>query len=283
MGAELHTERSVASFGIENFYSPEALYSLLTKDHLSHSYSLQTNWTKIAEPGYDPVTDVTLLVACDLKAKFETNSGKIPTSRFSKVFWFHSDIWLPEKAMIEIGWFSIKFSPTIREKLKDLGVILSQTLPQSNNINPSSSDISSLQKAGLYHLCHNFPESGFYVSEPNGASRMAINVVSNQNGDNPRFALRVVVPWLNANLNNINDFAKAQNDHLINTEKVIRAIYLAANKELPPVKLQFKAEQEKSKEFIAECTYCRSNYFTAESLTCPHCGASKPMFVIQEQ
>jgi hypothetical protein len=129
------------------------------------------------------------------------------------------------------------------------------------------------------HLKHMFYEQ-FYTSKLDHSSTLGLSLIPPV--DNV-YKIRTVLPWIYGDLNNLNEFARTQESFIQNTEKVIKAIYMLDKKDLPPVKLQFKPEQEKSKEFIAECDYCGSNYFTAQGLTCPHCGASSPIFSTKEE
>jgi len=255
MSQELSTERARPNFGIENFYNPEALYSLLTIDHLSHSYTLQTNWAKIAEPGYDPINDVSASVACDLKAKYITG-----TDRFAKVFWFYSNIHIVLSQYNKIEW-------CLGDQLPKLGI-------EATRVSSGPGFVSTYSSKAPYIVLHGL--SDLFYTSVGDSFQMAISFDSNNK-------IRLVLPWAYEDLNNLKRFAKSQQNLLQNTEKIITAVYLLENKDLPPVKLQFKAEQEKSKEFIAECTFCRSNYFTAQSLSCPHCGASSPRFITKEE
>jgi hypothetical protein len=255
MSQELRTEGAGPNFGIENFYSPEALYSLLTKDHLSHSYELQTNWAKIAEPGYDPITDVTGSVACDLKAKYTTG-----TDRFAKVFWFYSNINIAPSRFGRIVW-------SLGDQLPKLGI-------KATHVSSGPGLRGTYPSNHPYIILHG-PSHNFYTSESD-SFRVAISFDSDRK-------IRLVLPWAYEDLSDLKRFAKSQQNLLQNTEEMIKVVYLFENKDLPPVKLQFRAELEKSQEFLAECPYCQSNYFTAQSLSCPHCGASSPRFITKEE
>lgn len=89
---------------------------------------------------------------------------------------------------------------------------------------------------------------------------------------------------------------------------VFEAIYKAEGLPVPNIQIKFKIpeipvkEPEKEAALIksdthaspdkikkipkglrAECTYCGSNYYTAESFECPGCGASVPHFINKEE
>jgi hypothetical protein len=274
MSQELNTERTGTAFGIENFYNPEALYSRLTTGHKSHTYELQNNWSKITEPGYDPILDIKATVTSDIKAKFIDG-----VSRSDKVFYYHLDLLVKDK------WFKFfsLYSPEIPEGLiaeldkNGAGMVRSRLI---TNLSQWDYD-SSANPRGLM-LWHMFRKVGFYRSSKNEPGDFAIDVTLTPPED-PNITIRTVVPWPYADLNNVNEFVKSHNTFLKNSEKVIGAMFNFEGKELPPVKLEFKPEQEKSKEFFAQCSYCQSNYFTAQSLSCPHCGASSPIFMTKEE
>lgn len=83
-------------------------------------------------------------------------------------------------------------------------------------------------------------------------------------------------------LSKIENFEEIYNSFFKKIEKVIRAIYGLQGKTLPPTKLQLTSVESESREFLATCSFCRSNYFTAQNLRCPQCGASNPHFLIED-
>ncbi len=278
---ELNTGRDKNNFGIENSYRAEDLYAILIKDDKPVSYALKTNWSKIAVPGYDPVIDITASLECELKAKYEINAGKTPTNRFSKVFWFQADLWVPNR-VLEVGFWSTKFSG-VNEKLKDLGVRLIQP-PTRSSYARGQWHTDNVQNKTLYH---DFGNGGFFITDEKGSSRIAIgltarpiiNPIPGATSQSYDLGLRVVCPWLYGELGSVADIAKAQNDFLVAVRNTKTAIYRVDKKDSPGI-LTFRKENElkEEKEKLIErikCDFCASSYDRSPAnLSCPNCGGS---------
>lgn len=156
-----------------------------------------------------------------------------------------------------------------------------QTLDKQN-IDLDLLDVDSFQASkgkGRYTFPCEF-RGDFLISKPNNQRPVAIIIENYRYGDRER-EINLISPWPFSDLNNLNDFAKAQEEHFACTEKIIRAIYNLKNKNLPPVKLEFKPQTTTPQEFLASCGYCGKHYFTAQDPTCPGCGACDPLFMIK--
>ena len=262
------------NFGIENRYSPEVLYTLLTKDYRSHGVRLTNNLYRINEPGYDPIDSINTIVYSEVKAKYDLSND-----RFSKFFRFESKF--------NLSWGTIYHSclhfGSKEELVKQLGSF--QETLNNQDIDTTLLNIESFQKnrgkeTDDFPFRHINPYYTYYlVSKQDSQFHLAIEV----DGLSKENEIVLMSPWPGCDLNSIEIFANAQQEHFVNLERVIKAIYQTTKKDLPPVKLQFKPEEEKSSEFFATCSYCARQYFAAQDPTCPGCGASSPRFIINIQ
>lgn len=283
------------NFSIRNFYTPDSLFTILKQDYKPHSIFLQSNGKKIFEDDYEPVKDVFISVHSELKAKYKGYEG---VDRNVKCFWFRSAIHV--KPIVYTEW---QEDPTVlRGKLAEFGInVDSFHAKEGESRFPSFNDESCYRTFGPkqkplwvadYLVSGSETTDGFaihvgkydfehwYTESVLGGGKFGGG--SAHRGYSWRGTVEIITPWADVDLDTPENFARIQTNHISLTEKVIRAIYKVRNKQLPPAVLQFEPEKEKSSEFMAECGYCNSNYFAAKDPTCPHCGASKPHFIIKE-
>lgn len=288
MTAEHTTERPKDKFGIENSYSSEAVFALLTQDHRSRTLYFDNNWSDITERKYDPFSHLAVRVRTDLEYKFDQSVK----TRSSKVVWFEGFLRVDNLYYLMKEGFP--YSPVEKERERqfeeqsdllwlerffEAGIDFTISSEQEKPFiaTPDTGPSIYLNRSLYYDYGRVFPSAQFQVPP-------AHMVEDNwEIGTYARF-YKLMVPHEQSaeTLTDVNNFESLEKHFLNRLEKVIRVTYKAQGKDLPPVKLEFKPEKNTQKEFIAACSFCGSNYFTAKNLECPHCGASSPQFLMEK-
>lgn len=277
LSAENLPERPRDNFQVQNFYNPEALFTLLSKDYFSSSYLLHNNWNDITEYQYDPINHVRVKVKCDLAAKYDSNVR----DRYHKVYLFRARLYEGVGDFGRSGRTFVANLPSYSMSEDKRAVIQKELYKSGIDLDWQSSK----NEHGM--IQGNFLTPAKY--SPSVYLDVNYNLSGSGDHDIPFDTTRTVgrgfqlaVPWPHESLSNLEDFIYTQESFFSVLEKVIKTIYTIQEKDLPPRNLEFKPTEKIAKEFLATCSYCQQDYFTAQSLTCPSCGASKPHFLIEK-
>jgi len=65
-------------------------------------------------------------------------------------------------------------------------------------------------------------------------------------------------------------------------DKSIKVFYGIEQKSLPSKKIILQPDERNMPEYLATCSYCKNDYLTNQTLACPSCGASKPIFITRK-
>lgn len=280
MTIEQTTERPKDKFGIVNHYSPEAIFALLTQDHRSRTVHLDNNLGGIVEGGYDPFNSLFASVSADLKYKFD-NTEK---SRYCKVIWF--------EAQLRVG--NLDYLTNDHPGSHETDSLVNNYDGHQVKIDEQNTLawLEQFHQAGLdFDVLSSDWKKPMIASLEN---RLSLYLDRKSRMVFPSFGLGLdpyifawcydlLLPYQKTEiLSDVGSFEILQESFFRNLEKVIRVTYKAQEKDLPPVKLVFKPKENAQKEFIAACSYCGINYFTAKDLKCPGCGASSPQFLMEK-
>ncbi len=231
-----------------NFYNPNSLFVRLTFGNLTHSLPLQNNWEKIRVHDYDPI------ISMDTRVK----SG-----------------------------FVVAVDPAFNDRDARFVRFETRMDVRTSKREPDIRGLQSVfEKRGLDfdYVDKRFSDDpdnwGSYFITPKGAQiPVVLRLFDTQYSI---YTMQLSVPATNVILKDGEQLASLQKDSFDVLKRVAGGIYDHEEKDFPSARLTFKAEEDNS-PFYAVCSYCNQDYFADKSLTCPHCGGAKPVFITKKE